>query len=247
MAGDWIKFETVTPDKPEVWSIAADIDADPDAVIGKLVRIWIWADQQTIDGNAQSVTRSQIDYVARSKGFAEAMEKVGWLKDTKRGLVFSNFDRHNGKGAKKRAVTNRRVAKHRNADGVTKSVTREEKRREENNKKDKPNGLSKNKRKKSLPEDFVLTEERMFAAINHWNAHQRLDLTERVEEIFEQFTNHALANGKTFVDWDRAWQTWYSNAIKFERVPHETGQRNYQSKSERADEAFFAKYPELRT
>ena len=31
---------------------------DADAVVGKLVRIWIWADQQTHDGNARSVTKA---------------------------------------------------------------------------------------------------------------------------------------------------------------------------------------------
>ena len=33
MAGDWIKFEIATPDKPEVWEIAESLDIDPDAVI----------------------------------------------------------------------------------------------------------------------------------------------------------------------------------------------------------------------
>jgi DNA replication protein DnaT len=51
MAGEWIKIQTVTPDKPEVFVIADRLGIDPDAVVGKLVRLWIWADQQTTDGN----------------------------------------------------------------------------------------------------------------------------------------------------------------------------------------------------
>lgn len=58
MAGDWIKFETTTPDKPEVDRIATVLDVDPDAVVGKLIRFWIWADQQALDGNAVSVTKN---------------------------------------------------------------------------------------------------------------------------------------------------------------------------------------------
>ena len=34
MAGDWIKFETVTPDKPEVYELAGLLNLDPDAVVG---------------------------------------------------------------------------------------------------------------------------------------------------------------------------------------------------------------------
>ncbi len=40
MAGDWIKVQHVTPDKPEVWQIADRLDIDPDAVVGKLIRVW---------------------------------------------------------------------------------------------------------------------------------------------------------------------------------------------------------------
>lgn len=142
MAGDWIKVETITPDKPEIFQIAEHLGIDPDAVTGKLIRIWIWADQQTTDGNARGVTRLLLDRISGVSGFADAVEKVGWIADTGDGLAFVNFDRHNGQTAKKRALTNKRVARHRaerNAAGnagsvtpsVTNSVTREEKRREE--------------------------------------------------------------------------------------------------------------------
>jgi hypothetical protein len=40
MAGDWIKIEISTPDKPEVAIIAECLKIDPDAVVGKLFRIW---------------------------------------------------------------------------------------------------------------------------------------------------------------------------------------------------------------
>ena len=53
---NWIKFAHDTPDKPEIWEIAAILKIDPDAVIGKLIRTWIWFDQHTLDGNAKNVT-----------------------------------------------------------------------------------------------------------------------------------------------------------------------------------------------
>lgn len=164
MAGDWIKFEVSTLDKSEVTVMAAALDLDPDAVVGKLLRVWAWADSNVVSnasgnavGNDVAVTVaipfSHIDRITYVSGFAKAMEKVGWLVIGEGTITFPKFTRHNGKTAKERALTNRRVANHRsrnassndecnglgngigndlcNGDGVTNALTREEKRREE--------------------------------------------------------------------------------------------------------------------
>ncbi|MFC4727129.1 hypothetical protein [Coralloluteibacterium thermophilus] len=125
MAGDWIKFDVTTPDKPEVVAIAADLGIDQDAVVGKLLRIWIWADQNSVAGNGLSVTSAFLDRLAFCPGFAGAMRKIGWLAGDDGALSFPNFERHNGKTAKNRAVSNRRVAEHRSARNgdVTPDVT----------------------------------------------------------------------------------------------------------------------------
>ncbi len=98
-------------DKPEVIEMADLLDTSTDDVIGKLLRVWIWFDQQSKDGNAGSVTGNVlmrfIDKLVASQGFAKSMEKVGWL--TEKGLP--NFARHNGETAKKRALTRDRVSK----------------------------------------------------------------------------------------------------------------------------------------
>jgi len=143
MAGDWIKVQVCTPDKPEVHQIAERLDLDPDAVTGKLLRIWCWADQHTSDGNAPSVTKLLLDRLVCVTGFADALLHVGWLRVTDEGFQFPNFERHNGQSAKTRAASAKRVEKHRkkaespsaagNARGVTKALPekrREEKRRE---------------------------------------------------------------------------------------------------------------------
>jgi hypothetical protein len=114
MAGDWIKIEIVTPDKPEIIAMSETLQIDQDAILGKLVRLWIWADQQTYDGNAKgnalSVTKSFIDRCTGVIGFAEAMLSTGWLRQENCSLLFPNFDRHNGQTAKQRALTAKRVA-----------------------------------------------------------------------------------------------------------------------------------------
>ena len=121
MAPLWIKVTHWTPDKPEVFCVAELLKIDPDAVVGKLIRVWIWADQQLETCNALSVTKTLLDRVACVTGFADALMKVGWLTESEGMLNFTNFERHNGKTAKNRANTAIRVEKHRvcNGDSVT--------------------------------------------------------------------------------------------------------------------------------
>lgn len=143
MAGDWIKVQCTTPDKPEVVAMAERLGIDQDAVVGKLIRLWVWADQQTVDGDAVNVTPAFIDRLTYCPGFAAAAVAVGWLIDRQGRLSIPHFDRHNGQSAKNRALTadrNRRLRdktdepsqpkRQRDAASVTKSSP--EKRREEN-------------------------------------------------------------------------------------------------------------------
>ena len=120
VAGDWIKVEHTLADKPEVWKIAESLGLEPDLVLGKLIRLWVWADQQTVTGNADRVTWALVNSVAGHPEFAQAMRDAGWLSlgfDST--LTLPNFDRHNGSTAKARAQTANRVKKHRDAATVT--------------------------------------------------------------------------------------------------------------------------------
>ena len=118
----WIKLDHFTPDKPEIIKAASILLIDQDAVLGKCVRLWIWADQQSISGNALSVTKTFLDRLVSHVGFADALQNVGWLDEKNSLFSFPNFDRHNGESAKKRAQTANRVEKHRNAESVTKAL-----------------------------------------------------------------------------------------------------------------------------
>jgi hypothetical protein len=143
MAGSWIKFDTSTSDKPEVWAIAESLGIDPDAVVGKLLRVWAWFDDQTEKGNAPIVTRSLLDRKVGVTGFVTAMIEAGWMVESDGVLSLPNFDRHNGQTAKNRILTAKRVSAHKkgNAEGnakgnapiVTRALPKEEKRREEKN------------------------------------------------------------------------------------------------------------------
>ncbi|MFL7749321.1 DNA replication domain protein [Raoultella ornithinolytica] len=177
MASSWIKVEVITPDKPEIFQIAEILNIDPDAVLGKLVRIWAWADQQTVDGNAGSVTKGVLDRIAFITGFADALIAVGWLAYDGNKLILPNFERHNGESSKKRALTNRRVAAHRKNE--TQKVTQpalqkslpEEEEEEEEEVKDKtpPNPPRGREPKKSYPYPEQLNAE----AWEEWKAYRR--------------------------------------------------------------------------
>lgn len=129
MAGDWIKFELTTLDKPEVCQIADLADIDLDAAVGKLLRVWGWFDQQTESGNAPSVSKRLLDRLVGVTGFCEHMKSVGWMVECDGVLSLPHFDRHNGKTAKNRLLTAKRVANHKatrpkgNAKGNAPSVS----------------------------------------------------------------------------------------------------------------------------
>ncbi|HKS67547.1 MAG TPA: hypothetical protein VJR26_09945 [Candidatus Acidoferrales bacterium] len=145
MAGDWLKIEANLPEKEEVLSITASMGWDDcDLTVGKLFKLWRWFDQQTTDGNARRVTTALLDRIVGVSGFCEAMREVGWLDVDGSGVTLPKFERHNGSTAKSRALTAKRVAKHKgnapsnapsNAEGNAHTVTgplpREEKRRED--------------------------------------------------------------------------------------------------------------------
>ena len=213
MAGDWIKFETATPDKPEVWQIASELQIDPDAVVGKLLRVWAWFDSHTEEGNAPSVTKTLLDRNVAVAGFCDAMVSAGWMQDDGETITLPNFHAHNGKTAKNRALTAKRVAKSKresndkgNGDGVTRALPREEKRREEDNPPVSPPSGGRQKQKRSqIPADFKPDDVRLA-----WAGRECPAVDPKAET--QQFIDHHRAKGNTFADHRAAWRTWMGKA-----------------------------------
>lgn len=127
-------------DDPSVVQMATTLRMTEDCVVGKLHRLWSWADQHTTDGFAPAITASWIDNRVDKRGFAEAMVSAGWLSFRDGGVQFPRFDRHNGESAKRRAEDTERkrtarkcpqVVRDLSAKQSDKNGTREEKRRED--------------------------------------------------------------------------------------------------------------------
>jgi hypothetical protein len=108
----WIKFEFATLDKPEIYQLAELLHVSENEVIGACVRLWVWADINTVDGSAK-VTRDVIDRVGRISGFANALVRCGWLTIDRAKVSCQHFDRHNGTSAKRRALSALRSSKYR--------------------------------------------------------------------------------------------------------------------------------------
>lgn len=136
MAGTWIKMLTNLHDSHKVRRLARLTGLDRFAVVGRLHRVWSWADEHTTDGVFVGEV-GDIDDIAEHEGFAAALIDIEWLTENGRELLFVNFDEHNGQTAKKRAQDSSRIAQKRGcrenvASKATK--TRPEKRREEKSK-----------------------------------------------------------------------------------------------------------------
>jgi hypothetical protein len=138
LAGDWIKLEHATLDKPEVLELAELLTLSHGDALLLCLRFWIWADQQSRDGRRLSVSHSSLERLMKCPGFAAAMLKVGWLAEEDGQLFIPRFERHNGESSKKRVLKNERQSKWRESVDVrvdtsasTKASTREEKRIEE--------------------------------------------------------------------------------------------------------------------
>ena len=142
MAGDWLKMRHDLADDPAVIRLASLCGLEEDAVIGKLFRLWSWADRHTHNGYAEGVGTGWVDRLARCEGFGATLVRVGWLVEAGEGLSFPRFDRHCSDTAKTRALDSKRKSDERSVremSGCEPDTNRTE------------TGLEKRKRREELP------------------------------------------------------------------------------------------------
>jgi len=133
MAGDWIKMRTDLHTDPRVGRISSLLKCNSLVTVGALHKLWSLGDTHTADGLFVGIDAEWIDAQVGLPGLADALqdEFVRWLVVTENGLQLPDFDRHNGKSGKARALGQKRVdaLRKRNAPIVTSQLP--EKRREE--------------------------------------------------------------------------------------------------------------------
>ena len=118
MSQRWMKIEVTLPNKVEVFEMSEFLGIDPDCVVGKLNKVWGWFNEHSMDGVEPISVIKILNNLAKNDRFCNAMVKVGWLIINKKTIKIPNFERHNGDGAKKRALNARRQDKHRNKKAI---------------------------------------------------------------------------------------------------------------------------------
>lgn len=110
MAGDWIKVEKVTPDKPEMRLIARACGVSRAEAFLAWFRLWSHFDDMIENGFLAGFTRDDADEMGRLKGLGLALDQTGWVIFEEHGCTVVKWDVHNGASAKTRITKSARKA-----------------------------------------------------------------------------------------------------------------------------------------
>ena len=69
----WIEVHDTLPDHPKVLRAAKTLKLDSDALVGKLVRLWVWALGNREDGVLNDLDADRLDVIMQYKGKASAL------------------------------------------------------------------------------------------------------------------------------------------------------------------------------
>jgi hypothetical protein len=184
MAGDWIKVEKVTADKPEIAILARKLGVSHGEAFLNWFRVYSWADGVTSDGRVPFLSLDDGDTLSRAQPgtcAALASDEIGWLLLVDGSMQFGKWDRHNGKSAKGRALESekKRAQRARRPADVPQSVPQSsgqnqgpEKRREEKSK-DLPNGKSKRIEVSDISLPPRLETKAVREAVSEWLDYKR--------------------------------------------------------------------------
>jgi len=114
----WIKVETHTPDKAELRQIARLCHCTKAEAFLAFFRVFVWLDEQTEDGHVDYFTPDDADEIGGLAGLGNALETVRWITFSPGGAVVANWERHNGKSAKKRIIEAERSRRYRERQGL---------------------------------------------------------------------------------------------------------------------------------
>lgn len=245
----WIKLEKDRRDDPRVLRMARQLrDASVTherfmpaihvtLVLGSLDQLWCYADTHIRDDDTLDLGAHEIDELVGLRGFCDLLPG-DWLEIIDADHVkLPGFHTHNGTESKRRALTQKRMARHRNApaspmrnDMQRTSVTRaspdQTRPDQEETKTRVKRGNGGEVRATRLPDDFSLTAQRIeVATAEHCDP----------ERTFAKFTDYwrskSGANARK-VDWEATWRNWCRN--DHDRAPEN---RRHKTKFELQQEA----------
>jgi hypothetical protein len=116
MSGDWIKMRVSLLTHPKVIRIGSALKADRLRAVGAIFAVWSVFDQHSEDGRLDGYSAAAMDEAVGCRGITAAMEAVHWLEVDEDGITAVEFDEHNSKSAKRRALDTGRKKSARDAD-----------------------------------------------------------------------------------------------------------------------------------
>jgi hypothetical protein len=140
MAGDWIKMREALHEDPAVIAMGEMLETRPEHIVGYCHKFWSWVSRNCHGDTVTGFSIEALESVLNLPGFLGMMCQVGWLEyDDAKTIAIPKFDRHLSQGAKSRGLAAERKRDERSVDAPSSSrskrdnsVTREEKRREDN-------------------------------------------------------------------------------------------------------------------
>ena len=205
----WIKIDTQLDKKPEVFKIASSLGIFRAEVVGHLVAVWAWFDQNSEDGVIEGCC-TMIDALTRP-AFADAMQEVNWLSCENNTIRLPNFDKHNGSTAKKRAMGQQRQERFRkkvnNAPSVTPASL--DKIREEKKEKTPFQKVVDLWNKFNEPKVTKVTDKRKALIRKLCQEHT----LEEIEIVFEKISKIPFLTGEN----DRGWRADFDYSAKHEK------------------------------
>lgn len=107
---DWLKINHSLLRSPKLKKLALLLGVDDDTALGCAVRWLMFIDEQTTDGNTE-LEPAIIDSVLGREGAAEALMSIGWaVLNMSHCMCATDYEKHCGATAKRRAEDARRKA-----------------------------------------------------------------------------------------------------------------------------------------
>lgn len=117
MAGDWLPVQFMTPDKPEIKTIAKQCNCSRgDAFLGWF-RAYCYLQQHCDEqGRAEMITPEELDRCSNLIGLSAALQAVNWVIFDDDGLSVMSWQRFNSKSARTRIKAVERMKRMRASD-----------------------------------------------------------------------------------------------------------------------------------
>lgn len=114
---DWLKVNHRLVRSAKIRQLANELRVKKHAALGAALCWLIWVDEQTTDGKT-GLSPEDVDDELGFRGLAAALQSIGWASMEAGCLVATDFEKHCGATAKKRAEDSRRQSEKREKDRI---------------------------------------------------------------------------------------------------------------------------------